>query len=107
MSKALVQNYVETTDDKNDVSRMVSQIINKISSSRLIPLQEVMVILTSLKLIHCSEVFDDVSLFTTKITSHKTAGKNQQTSRISTVRETCAFMETTLSMSSSTCRRMA
>ena len=75
MSKALIQNYVETTDDKNDVSRMVSQIINKISSSRLIPLQEVMVILTGLKLIHCSEVFDDVSLYTTKISSKKTPGQ--------------------------------
>ena len=36
MSKALVQSYVETTNDKNDMSRMVSQIINKISSSSLI-----------------------------------------------------------------------
>ena len=48
MSKALVQNYVETTGDKNDMSRIISQIINKISSSRLIPLQEVMVFLTNL-----------------------------------------------------------
>ena len=47
MSKALVQNYVKTIDDKNDMSRMVSQVI-KISYSKLIPLQEVMVILTNL-----------------------------------------------------------
>ena len=58
------------------MSRMVSQIINKISSSSLIPLQEVMVLLTNLHLVQCSEVFNDVSLFTTKlVASNKSSGK--------------------------------
>jgi hypothetical protein len=76
ISKAFIDEYTETTDDESDVSRMVCKILNKMTSSRLIPLQEVLVILLDLNLVLCSEMLDTISLFSKAITTSSNRGNS-------------------------------
>ena len=51
MSKNFVEKYTELTDDKNGLSTLMCVLMNKLNSLRIIPLQEVTVILLGLSLV--------------------------------------------------------
>ena len=59
----------ELTDDKNGLSTLMCVLMNKLNSSRIIPLQEVTVILLGLSLVECTEFFDHVSFFTKRLST--------------------------------------
>ena len=69
MSKNFVEKFTELTDDKNGLSTLMCVLMNKLNSSRIIPLQEVTVILLGLSLVECTESFDHVSFFTKRLST--------------------------------------
>ena len=62
MNRNFIQGYAATTNDKSDASRLITQVMNKCSTSSIIPLQQIMVILLGLNLVQCSESFQVLSL---------------------------------------------
>ena len=69
MSKNFVEKYTELTDDKNGLSTLMCVLMNKLNSLRIIPMQEVTVILLGLSLVECTESFDHVSFFTKRLST--------------------------------------
>lgn len=65
MSK-MIQAAEEITNDKEDIKRLTKQLMNKVSTKRLISRQESMVLLGQLRLTSCTEVIETVSLNNSK-----------------------------------------
>ena len=74
LNKCTVCRYTVTTDNQADQIRLVSQVLNKTTSSRLIPIQEVVVILLKLGMTTCTEQFDSISLNSCRVRTDDKVG---------------------------------